>query len=145
MAWRVDGQPYHLAAALLGYATAVAGAGDRAAAAEAIAESEALAGALGAAPLADAAATLARRLGARPSRAALPAGLRKGTEGLTAREREVLRLVAEGQSNSRIAQRLYISPKTASVHVSRIIAKLAVSNRLEAAAVAQRLGLLEEE
>jgi DNA-binding NarL/FixJ family response regulator len=64
---------------------------------------------------------------------------------LTARDREVLRLVAEGQSNSRIAQRLYISPKTASVHVSRIIAKLAVSNRLEAAAVAQRLGLLEEE
>ncbi|MDI6098053.1 AAA family ATPase [Actinoplanes sp. NEAU-A12] len=62
---------------------------------------------------------------------------------LTAREREVLRLVAEGQSNSRIAQNLFISPKTASVHVSRIIAKLEVTNRVEAAAVAHRLGLLD--
>ena len=65
-------------------------------------------------------------------------------DGLTAREREVLRLVAEGLSNSRIAERLYISPKTASVHVSRIIAKLSVANRVEAAAVAHRLGLLDE-
>jgi DNA-binding NarL/FixJ family response regulator len=56
----------------------------------------------------------------------------------------VLRLVAEGQSNSRIAETLYISPKTASVHVSRIIAKLEVSNRGEAAAVARRLGLLND-
>ena len=62
----------------------------------------------------------------------------------TAREREVLRLVAEGHSNTRIAERLYISPKTASVHVSRIIAKLEVGNRVEAAAVAHRLGLLDE-
>jgi len=62
--------------------------------------------------------------------------------GLTAREREVLRLVAEGHSNRRIAERLFISPKTASVHVSRIIAKLEVGNRIEAAAVANRLGLL---
>jgi DNA-binding CsgD family transcriptional regulator len=66
-----------------------------------------------------------------------------GAEVLTAREREVLRLVAEGMSNGQIAQRLYISPKTASVHVSRIIAKLEVSNRVEAAAVAHRLGLLD--
>ena len=56
----------------------------------------------------------------------------------------MLRLVAEGKSNSRIAESLYISPKTASVHVSRIIAKLEVSNRGEAAAVARRLGLLDE-
>ena len=63
---------------------------------------------------------------------------------LTAREREVLRLVAEGLSNGRIAEQLYISAKTASVHVSRIIAKLNVSNRVEAAAVAHRLGLLDE-
>jgi DNA-binding NarL/FixJ family response regulator len=55
----------------------------------------------------------------------------------------VLRLVAEGHSNGRIAERLFISPKTASVHVSRIIAKLSVGNRVEAAAVARRLGLLE--
>ncbi|MEV0901555.1 AAA family ATPase [Actinoplanes sp. NPDC049802] len=135
-AWRVDGQPYQLAAALLDYAEAVAA--DRQAATEAITEACAIATALGAVPLAAAADTLARRLGVGGGSA--PAA---GTEVLTAREREVLRLVAEGQSNSRIAQRLFISPKTASVHVSRIIAKLEVTNRVEAAAVAHRLGLLD--
>ncbi|MEU8609327.1 LuxR C-terminal-related transcriptional regulator, partial [Actinoplanes sp. NPDC048791] len=60
------------------------------------------------------------------------------------REREVLRLVAQGLSNSGIAKQLNISPKTASVHVSRIIAKLAVASRGEAAAVAHRLGLLDD-
>ncbi|SCD44109.1 regulatory protein, luxR family, partial [Streptomyces sp. SolWspMP-sol7th] len=62
----------------------------------------------------------------------------------TARESEVLRLVAAGHSNRRIAETLYISPKTASVHVSRIIAKLGVTGRGEAAAVAHRLRLFPE-
>jgi DNA-binding CsgD family transcriptional regulator len=61
---------------------------------------------------------------------------------LTDREREVLALVAEGHSNGQIATSLYISPKTASVHVSNILAKLDVSSRTEAATVAHRLGLL---
>jgi DNA-binding NarL/FixJ family response regulator len=139
-AWRVDGQRYPLAVALLGLATAAAGAGDRVAAGDAIEEVVAIAGALGALPLTEAADTLARRIGLRAFGQPAPSG----TELLTAREREVLRLVAEGQSNSRIAERLYISPKTASVHVSRIIAKLEVGNRVEAAAVAHRLGLLDE-
>jgi DNA-binding NarL/FixJ family response regulator len=139
-AWRADGQRYPLAVALLGLATAAAGAGDRVAAGEAIEEVTAIAGALGALPLTEAADTLARRIGLRAYGQPAPSG----TELLTAREREVLRLVAEGQSNSRIAERLYISPKTASVHVSRIIAKLEVGNRVEAAAVAHRLGLLDE-
>ncbi|MEU8818020.1 AAA family ATPase [Actinoplanes sp. NPDC048796] len=108
--------------------------------AEVIAEAAAIAGALGAVPLVEAAETLARRLGIRAGTAPATAG----TEILTAREREVLRLVAEGHSNSRIAADLYISPKTASVHVSRIIAKLEVANRVEAAAVAHRLGLLAD-
>jgi DNA-binding CsgD family transcriptional regulator/tetratricopeptide (TPR) repeat protein len=138
-AWRADGQRYPLAVALLGLANAAAGAGDRTAAGEAVEEVAAVAGALGAKPLADAADTLARRIGLRSAAHPAPTG----TETLTDREREVLRLVAEGQSNSRIAQRLYISPKTASVHVSRIIAKLAVASRGEAAAVAHRLGLLD--
>ncbi|WP_374271043.1 AAA family ATPase [Actinoplanes sp. M2I2] len=104
-----------------------------------IAEAVAVASALGAVPLVEAADTLARRLGIRAS---APGGERD--ELLTAREREVLRLVAEGHSNGRIATDLYISPKTASVHVSRIIAKLEVTNRGEAAAVARRLGLLAD-
>jgi DNA-binding CsgD family transcriptional regulator len=138
-AWRLDGQRYQLAVALLGLAAAAAGAGDRAVAAEAVEEVVAVADALGAGPLSAAADTLARRIGVRSSGHPAPTG----AEVLTAREREVLGLVAEGHSNSRIAARLYISPKTASVHVSRIIAKLDVHNRGEAAAVARRLGLLD--
>ncbi|WP_442814366.1 helix-turn-helix transcriptional regulator [Streptomyces sp. NBC_01198] len=61
--------------------------------------------------------------------------------GLTARERDVLRLVADGRTNRQIAQELFISPKTASVHVSNILAKLTVSTRGEAAALAHRLHL----
>jgi len=61
--------------------------------------------------------------------------------GLTRRECEVLALVAAGRSNRQIAQALFISPKTASVHVSNILAKLGVAGRVEAAAVAHRFGL----
>lgn len=63
--------------------------------------------------------------------------------GLTARETEVLTLVAGGATNREIGQQLYISEKTASVHVSNILRKLGVTTRVEAAAVAQRLGLDE--
>jgi DNA-binding NarL/FixJ family response regulator len=65
--------------------------------------------------------------------------------GLTPRERDVLLRVAEGRTNRQIAAELYISDKTASVHVSRILSKLAVANRAEATAVAHRLGLVEPE
>jgi DNA-binding CsgD family transcriptional regulator len=68
-----------------------------------------------------------------------------GRLGLTAREFEVLRLVAAGRSNPEIAAELYISAKTASVHVSNILAKLGVSGRGEAAAAAHRLGLFGPE
>jgi DNA-binding CsgD family transcriptional regulator/tetratricopeptide (TPR) repeat protein len=61
--------------------------------------------------------------------------------GLTRREVEVLALVAEGRTNRQIGQALFITPKTASVHVSRILAKLGVTGRGEAAAIAHRLGL----
>jgi DNA-binding NarL/FixJ family response regulator len=62
---------------------------------------------------------------------------------LTPREVEVLRLVAEGRSNRQIAEALFISAKTASVHVSNILAKLEVRTRVEAAAVAHRLELFD--
>jgi DNA-binding CsgD family transcriptional regulator len=61
--------------------------------------------------------------------------------GLTRREAEVLALVAAGRTNRQIGQELFITPKTAGVHVSRILAKLGVTSRGEAAAVAHRLGL----
>ncbi len=60
--------------------------------------------------------------------------------GLTARELEVLALVAGGWTNQQIADHLFISRKTASVHVSNILGKLGVATRVEAAAVAHRLG-----
>jgi DNA-binding CsgD family transcriptional regulator len=61
--------------------------------------------------------------------------------GLTRREAEVLALVAAGRTNRQIGQALFITPKTAGVHVSRILAKLGVTGRGEAAAIAHRLGL----
>jgi ATP/maltotriose-dependent transcriptional regulator MalT len=61
--------------------------------------------------------------------------------GLTPRERQVLALVARGATNREIGTRLYMAEKTASVHVSRILAKLDVRSRTQAAAVAHRLGL----
>jgi DNA-binding CsgD family transcriptional regulator/tetratricopeptide (TPR) repeat protein len=59
--------------------------------------------------------------------------------GLSAREWEVLELVAEGRSNAEIAETLFISPKTASVHVTHILDKLGVNNRVEAATIAVRV------
>src|SRR3984957_13443702 len=103
---------------------------------------------LGAVPLSAALDALARRARLDPSPApsgggGVPAvaGGAYLTESLTDRERDVLRLLARGQSNRQIGGELFISPKTASVHVSNIPAKLAVTNRTEAAAIAHREGL----
>ncbi|MFY9672757.1 MAG: response regulator transcription factor, partial [Trebonia sp.] len=60
---------------------------------------------------------------------------------LTDREREVLRLLARGLSNREIGTELFITPKTASVHVSNILGKLGAASRTEAAAIAHREGL----
>jgi DNA-binding NarL/FixJ family response regulator len=68
---------------------------------------------------------------------------KQGTEeilGLTSREGEVLNLLARGCTNREIAATLVISVKTVSVHVSHILHKLGAPNRLEAAAIAHRLG-----
>jgi DNA-binding NarL/FixJ family response regulator len=86
---------------------------------------------------ADAQTAAARRAG---GRADLPDG---EPLGLTARELEVLRLVAAGRSNREIASELFISAKTASVHVSNILGKLGVATRGEAAATAHRLRLFD--
>jgi DNA-binding CsgD family transcriptional regulator/tetratricopeptide (TPR) repeat protein len=65
------------------------------------------------------------------------------TFGLSRREREVLVQLAQGRTNREIGERLFISQKTVGVHVGNILAKLGVSGRVEAAAVAIRLGLTE--
>ena len=62
---------------------------------------------------------------------------------LTAREVEVLRLVAAGRTNRQIGEELFISESTAGVHVSRILAKFGVAGRVEAATMAARLGLTD--
>ncbi len=63
---------------------------------------------------------------------------------LTAREQEILGLVAQGRSNGEIGRQLFISTKTVSVHVSNILAKLGAAGRTEAAAIARRQGVLQD-
>jgi DNA-binding NarL/FixJ family response regulator len=105
---------------------------------------------LGAAPLRAALLDLARRARLRTGapegtadRSAVQHGgpLASPLAGLTAREREVLRLLAAGRSNREIAAELFIAPKTASVHVSNILGKLGAASRTEAAAIAHREGV----
>ena len=118
-------------------AEALLGAGRREEAAEQARASYDVALKLGAEPLRDRIEALARR-----GRLDVAGVAREpGVAGLTARELEVLRLVANGRSNQQIAEALFISRKTASVHVSHILAKLGVGTRVEAAAAARRLGL----
>jgi ATP/maltotriose-dependent transcriptional regulator MalT len=143
-AWEAVGQPYPLARALHQAAEAALAAGDRDRGAAQLCRAAMLAQDLGAQPLRDSVALLARRarvpLGGSP--AAGPPS-EPDRLGLTAREFEVLRLVAAGQSNRDIASELFISVKTASVHVSNILGKLGVSSRGEAAATAHRLRLFD--
>ncbi len=142
--WEALRQPYELAIALTFAAEAeLAGpAGltgrDREAAGGRLRRAAPLAAQLGARPLADTITSLARRAGVTLD-AKTPA--RPGRLGLTDRELEVLRLVAAGRTNRDIAADLFISAKTASVHVSNIMAKLGAANRAQAAAIAQSQGL----
>ena len=91
---------------------------------------------LGARRDADEAAALLRDLGGAGRTA-----VRGERDELTAREREVLALVASGLSNGEIAERLVIAPKTAEHHVGKVLSKLGVRSRAEAAAHAVREGL----
>lgn len=103
--------------------------GDRSSAAEVIAEAGALAEQLGHVPLHRATAAFAVAAGVQGSRGE-PSAI---DGGLTAREHQVLALIAEGLSNRQIGERLFISVKTVSVHVSAVLRKLDVSTRTEAA------------
>ena len=140
LAWGGLGQPYPEAYALL-RAAGAGMAGDREGAGVRLARAGELAGRLGAGPLEQEIGQLARR-----ARIQLPGAVSAGGGvpfGLTARETEVLRLVAAGRGNREIAAELFISHRTASVHVSNILSKLSVSSRGEAAATAYRLHLFD--
>lgn len=129
-------------------AAILTGRGDRAVAAEALRVAHVTAAGLGAVPLREAIERLASQAriaiaeSAGGSSVSAPASADpEDALGLTSREREVLRLVAGGWSNQQIADELFITRKTASVHVSNILGKLGVGSRVEAAAVAHRIGL----
>ena len=144
-AWEGDGQPYPLAVALLHGAEAALAASDRDGAAARLRRAADLAGALGARPLAKEIEALAASARIRADGGQVGHKVVAATPlGLTAREFEVLRLVADGRSNPEIAARLFISAKTASVHVSNIMGKIGVTSRGEAAAAAHRLHLFDE-
>lgn len=102
----------------------------------------------GARALGDAARETAHRLDAQPllddlkAIGSAPSRGDASSDSLTAREAEILALVAEGRSNGEIGKQLFISAKTVSVHVSNILGKLGASGRTEAAAIARRRGLL---
>jgi len=138
-AWEAIGQPYPAALALVGAAQVAltAGPSGRAAAAARLRRAAPIAEQLGAHPLSEQITALL------PQAAGPAAGPQHERLSLTGREIEVLRLVTAGQSNREIAAALFISPKTASVHVSNILGKLGAATRTEAAARAHALRLFE--
>ena len=156
--WRALRRPYPLAVCLTRLAeSTLAARGPRPTASAALDEAYAIARSLGAAPLAAWCESLAR-MGRLPLEAPTPA---RGSEaidpsdggtgdpatrvtfGLTERELDVVRLLVQGHSNRRIGETLFMSESTAGVHVSNIIGKLGVANRVEAAALAVRSGLVD--
>ncbi len=139
--WADLGEVWWTAVALLREAEAAASTGGASQAATALRESHRLARDMGAKPLLAAVEAASRR-----TRISLDQPERVDVDktsisrlGLTPREAEVLALVAAGRTNRQIGEELFVSDKTASVHVSNILRKLGVSTRVDAAAVAQRL------
>jgi DNA-binding CsgD family transcriptional regulator len=152
--FRSRGLPFEVAWCRYRQAEAIlAAGGSRADATAALAEAATTALRLGATPLADVVTRLAAiaRLDLVPASvpgggptaigAVLGAAVPADPYGLTARERDVLALLAAGRSNRAIAEALFISESTARVHVSNVLGKLGASNRVEAATIAVRLGI----
>ncbi|PRX51168.1 regulatory LuxR family protein [Prauserella shujinwangii] len=134
------GAVYDQAVCRLRHAEALLAAGDAGAAGDELREAHRVARGLGARPLLEAVRELAHRArtdlpGERPRRDVL--------DPLTERERAVLERVALGRTNRQVGEELFISEKTVSVHLSRVMAKLGAGRRAEAVAIAYDRGLLE--
>jgi DNA-binding CsgD family transcriptional regulator len=152
-AWQRLGCPYPVAYAQWRQAEELFGARARAQGTRAVAAALRTASRLRCEPLETSLRTLARHAGlsaaeledAPPEAMAAESPEARSTGPLTVpltpRERDVLKILTEGFSNQQIARRLFITESTVSVHVSHIIAKLGVSNRLQAASAAHRLNL----
>jgi DNA-binding CsgD family transcriptional regulator len=145
--WEALGRPYRAAQAKRRRAEALLAGGDRDAAATTALKALEAANRIGAAWLAAEIEGFALRARLRLERE--PASVDPAADvsdedpfGLTPRERQVLALLADGRTNREIGQTLYMAEKTASVHVSRILSKLDVRSRTEAAALAHRVGLV---
>jgi DNA-binding CsgD family transcriptional regulator len=130
--WRTVGHSYDAALCDLYAARGWLGRGDRHCARSRAGAALATAEELGSTPLRARAKDVLRRI--RPSH--------RSPGPLTLRESDVLRLLAEGRTNRQIASELFISPKTAGIHVSRILTKLGAANRTEATVIGRRTGLV---
>ena len=141
--WAQLADPYWLASARVREAEASAAAGATARAAETLREAHQLAARLAAEALMTDIEAVSRRtrLSVETPVVVVLEQVAIDQLGLTPREAEVLSRVAAGQTNRQIGEALFVSEKTASVHVSNILRKLGVSSRVDAAAVAQRLGV----
>jgi DNA-binding NarL/FixJ family response regulator len=137
-AWRDLGTPYELALALTAGAAAALASSNRSGARQRLHEARSIAADLRAAPLLSRIDDLAVR--ARLDEEQEPAG---ADFELTRRELQVLRVLAKGHSNAKIAVELFISTNTVASHVQHILTKLGVRTRTEAAALAHRHALLE--
>lgn len=135
------GAVYEQAVARWRLAEALLGAEDRQGAETELRAAEKVACRLGALPLRDAVRSLARRARLTLGDGPVP---RTSLDPFTPRERSVLRLVALGRTNRQVGEELYISEKTVSVHLSRIMAKLGAARRTDAVAIAYERGLLDD-
>ncbi|MFF0343513.1 AAA family ATPase [Kribbella sp. NPDC004875] len=139
-AWRVAHDVHEQALALVGGAGAAIRSNNKPGARRRLDEAREIATGLSATPLLAEIDALTERAGL----SAAAAREKPAAHGLTEREVVVLRTLARGLSNAEIARELFVSPNTVATHVARILRKLGVSTRTEAAAVAHRTGLLPD-